>query len=104
MTRDRDDAEYWDALAERVAAGAVRPANTGALDWLAQSRTAGSAVLLIAAVAFGFAIFSASSSTRDENWTANLAPDDAVGKTIAAPERPPEIGALLLASRVGDTR
>ncbi len=92
-----DDPGYWDALAARVAAGAVRQSRRGALEWSAGSRVGWLAASLLLAAALTLL-----GPARDEGgprgraaWAEVLAPDDDVGRTILVLDRPPAIGALL---------
>ena len=102
----QDDAEYWDALAERVAANAAIESQGGGsgFDWLTQSSTSwiAASLLLAAAVAFMVAQTDNSSATSNAEWEQALAPADGVGTAIILRDAPPAIGALLL--RVQGTR
>jgi hypothetical protein len=103
-TRVRDDPKHWDALAERVAANAVRESERGGFDWLARSRVGWVAACILLAVALLSTMLrreSSSGTSRRAEWRRVLAPADDVGKAIVLPEGPPAIGALLLGTRGG---
>jgi hypothetical protein len=94
----RDDADYWDDLAERVSRSAAQASRETTLDWLAEPR-AGIAVgcfLLAAALAL-------TTRTRPAETPADLAlfivPSDQAGQTILLSAHPPAIGGLLLSER-----
>ena len=100
----RDDAGYWDALAERVAAHAARNSKGSGFSWLAHSRTSWVAASLLLAVALAFMVLpTARSSARrpSTQWEQALAPADDVGKAIVLRDAPPAIGALLLGGQSG---
>lgn len=104
-TTIRDDADYWDALTERVATNAARESTASGLAWLAQSRTSSwlaASLLLAAALAF-LVLPSKSLSARrpGADWEQALAPADDVGQAIVLRDAPPVIGALLFRVRVG---
>jgi hypothetical protein len=91
----RDQPEYWDALAERVTAHAVR--STSAFGQIAESRAGWVAAGLAVAAAIVLMLLPPNTpADAGASWTAALAPSDAVGKAITSPDRPPNIGALLL--------
>ena len=99
-TEGRDDAGYWDALAERVAANAARESRENGLDWLARSRTGWIAASLLLVAALTFLMLPAETSAArslGRAWAQALAPADDVGKAIILRDSPPAIGALLLA-------
>jgi hypothetical protein len=108
-TQVRDSAEHWDALAQRIAATAVRASRPGGVDWLARSRAGWVAASLLLAVGLWLASLPPETSSparvRDE-WAGLLAPPDDVGQAIVARDGPPSIGALLLSgqSRSGQGR
>jgi hypothetical protein len=102
-----DDAAHWDALAERVAANAVRESNGGGFDWFAQSRTGWVAASLLLVAALAFIVLPAedsSASSLSAVWAEALAPGDDVGKAIILLDGPPSIGALLLSGQGGSVR
>jgi len=102
-TRVPDDPEHWDALAERVAATAARAPKRSGVDWLASSRAGwvAASLLLLAAWALMMPTESSSARSFSGEWAQALAPRDDVGKAIMVRDRPPAIGALLLADRRG---
>jgi hypothetical protein len=93
----RDDVEYWNALADRVAAAAVRRSRIDAVGWLAYSRVAWALTCLLGVTALAFAAGArrAGAGTRVE-LSAAIAPADGVGKAIVLDQQPPAIGALLI--------
>jgi hypothetical protein len=98
----RDDAAHWDALAERVAANAARESIESGFDWFAHSRTSWVAASLLLAAALAFMVLPAENTSARRftaAWTQALAPADNVGRAIILQERPPAIGALLLAGQ-----
>lgn len=98
----RDDAGHWDALAERVAAGAARESNEGGFDWFSHSRASWVAASLLLAAALASMVLPAENSSArsfSAEWAQALAPADAVARAIILPDRPPAIGALLLSGQ-----
>jgi hypothetical protein len=97
ITDDRDDVEYWDALADRVASAAVRP-GPGTMEWLAESRSARLATLLFVSVAAGLIALSAGQVVVDRNAgeLTILAPEDRIGQLMTDRDQPPPIGTLLM--------
>lgn len=95
---DRDDVEYWNALADRVAAAAVRRTRIDAVGWLAHSRVAWALTCLLGLTALAFAAGArrAGAGTGRVELSAALAPADGVGKAIVLDQQPPAIGALLI--------
>ncbi len=95
---DRDDIEYWNALADRVASAAVRHVRSSTLEWLAQSRGSQTTVLLLAAAAFVFTMLPVGRPADDEGPGRLIVflPTDDSGKTMAQRDQPPSIGALLM--------
>lgn len=99
----RDQPEYWDALAERVTAHALRPTST--FGQIAESRAGWVAAGLAVAAAIVLLLLPANPSADvGVQWTAALAPTDGVGKAVTSPDRPPAIGALLLGETTGGAR
>jgi hypothetical protein len=99
----RDDADYWDDLAERVSRSAAQAAKLTTLDWLAEPRaqiTVG-CVLLAAALVL-------TTGTSSAEVPADLAqvivPSDQIGQAILLSRNPPAIGALLLSERAERAR
>lgn len=100
----RDDAGYWDALAERVAAHATRESKSSGFEWLAHSRASWVAASLLLAAALSFMTLpleSTSARGLGAEWRKALAPADDVGRAIILNDDPPAIGALLLARQRG---
>jgi hypothetical protein len=97
-TDDRDDGEYWNALADRVAAAALRRTRFDAVGWLAHSRVAWALTCLLGATALAFAAGArrAGAGTRGVELSAAVAPTDGVGKAIVLDQQPPAIAALLI--------
>lgn len=113
-----DGPEYWDALADRIAAFAavdsgvhandsasVAPANVmvPGLEWLGQRRAPWivSAAVLAAAVALIMVsgVRTATPASRlSEAWMLALGPRDPVGRLVNDAVAPPELGALLIAT------
>lgn len=95
----RDDASYWDALAERVAEHAAHASTERALEWLGRSRASWVVASLLVAAALVLIVMPPSKSlaqSRSAEWTDAIAPTDEMGKAIGLPDRPPPIDALLL--------
>jgi hypothetical protein len=93
---DRDDVEYWNALADRVAATAVRRAKIDAVGWLAQSRGAWLTTCLIALAALAFGAAYKAADAQKVDWAAAVVPSDAIGRAVALNPQPPAVGALLV--------
>jgi hypothetical protein len=93
---DRDDPEYWDALAQRVVNAAGLPERRGAIEWLGHSRGSwfGAAVVVVVAVIWA-ALPADSSIAEGADIEAALAPQGAVA-LIVAQDGPPPIAALIL--------
>ena len=94
---DRDDPEYWDALADRIASAAARRARANGFEWLVQSHGAWVTTLMLAAAALAFMLISETGSVdrTPRSWSDVVAPTEEIGKTMTH-DRPPAIGALLL--------
>lgn len=95
----RDEPEYWDALAQRIEAGAIRPSDVGGFDWLSGSRAARVTVGLLVAAALALAVLpdtAPSPSRQRAQWAEMLAPSDELGQAIVVRENPPALGTLLL--------
>ena len=91
----RDDAEHWDAVAARVAAGVRRRSNTP-LGWIAHSNASlvvAAVVLLVASV---WALRPDSRAT-DVALAQVLTTADGVGQRMLAADAPPPVAGLLLA-------
>jgi hypothetical protein len=92
----RDEAEYWTDLTGRIVERATRDSTSSGLAWLARPRTSViAAVLLMAAASIALWPI-VQPSLRDAQWTEAFAPLDDVGRTVAASDGPPTMGALLL--------
>ena len=101
-----DDAPYWDALAERVAAHAAREPR-GTLDWFAQSRTSWIAASLLLAAGIAFMVLpikGPSALGPVPTLSPSVTPADDLGKAIVSRDAPPSIGALLLLGSAGGVR
>jgi hypothetical protein len=101
MTRPdlRDDPEYWDALAERIATAAARASRQGGFNWLASSRAGWVVVCILLVTVLTLSLLPiepSANSTGRAPWAEMLAPSDEVGRAIAVPDDPPPVGALLL--------
>jgi hypothetical protein len=101
ITEDRDDAEYWNALADRVASAAVRHAKSNSLEWLAQSRAGWATTLLLVSAALVFMMLPSGRPVGDPGPASLdvVLPTDEVGKAMARRDQPPSIGALLVEPR-----
>jgi hypothetical protein len=97
ISDDRDDVEYWNALADRVASAAVRP-GPGTIERLAESRSARLATLLFVSVAAALIALSAGQVIEDRNLgeLTVLAPKDRIGQLMTDRDQPPPIGTLLM--------
>jgi hypothetical protein len=95
---DRDDVEYWNALADRVSTAAVRRTRIDAVGWLAHSRVAWALTCLLGVTALAFAASArrAGAGAGRVELPAAIAPADGVGKAIVLDRQPPAIGALLI--------
>jgi hypothetical protein len=93
----RDEAEYWDALATRVAAHTSRRARE--LEWLAGARAGWVAASLL--LAASLALFLLPRGLAGVGITGGLeltfSPQDSVGRVLASRDAPPSIAALFLA-------
>lgn len=102
-----DDASYWDALAERVAAHAAHDSSGAVLDWFAHSRSSwiAASLLLVAGIAF-MALPANDPSARSlaPALSQPVTPEDDLGKAIVSRDTPPLIGALLLLGSAGVVR
>ena len=102
-----DDPQYWDALAERVAAKAADGSKGRGLEWLARSLPNRVVASLLVAAALLSALLVLSSggkssvSIRTVEWVRALAPADDLGRAVASPNGPPALGALLLVGAGG---
>lgn len=95
--RVNDDAEHWDALAERVAREAERRSRRSGVGSLVASRAGliAASLLLAASLAY-MATTSRQASTRSVTELGQaLAPRDDVGRAMVLTRRPPAVAALL---------
>jgi hypothetical protein len=95
----RDDAAYWDALAERVAGNATRESKGSGFEWLAHSRSSWVVASLLLAGALAVMTLPAASprtSSFSAEWNQALAPSDDVARAILLDDEPPAIGALIV--------
>ena len=100
----RDEEQYWDALASRVAVAAQRDARGGDVMAFAGSvRGLTAAAILVAIAAGGSLLLRDSGAAQSDELTAALEPSDDVGRAITASPAPPSVGALLL-SNTGASR
>ena len=94
----RDEAEHWDALAERVTAYARMRSRVGVGDFIG-SRAGWIAAAVMVTAALGLIALRGRTSGGDasrEDFARQLAPADQIGQAIALNGSPPAIGALLL--------
>ena len=97
--RISDAPEYWDALADRVAAHAARKGSEGGVGWLARSRAGWiAAVLLLATALSAIALPDDSEAARSlrTEWASAFAPQDEMARAMVLRDEPPAIAALLL--------
>jgi hypothetical protein len=97
-----DDPQHWDQEAERVTRAILASGSSGR--WLGQPHAVWAAAAIVVAVAGVVAGVTAALprpvpplDTRSA-WAAVLAPTEPAGRLIAVRDRPPSIGALMLAS------
>ncbi|HXT17570.1 MAG TPA: hypothetical protein VN706_18150 [Gemmatimonadaceae bacterium] len=83
----KDDADHWDALAERIAREAARPSSRAGL--IAAS------LLLAASLAFMTMTWRQASPRPAAELGQALAPSDDVGRAMASTGKPPAVAALL---------
>ena len=91
-----DDPRYWDALATRVTAAAVRPR---AGEWLGSSRALLVAVgtaALAASLLWVLAPLTNASRVPNDAWAMALSPGDRVGRSMSSRAAPPPLAELLL--------
>ena len=103
-----DDASYWDALAERVAAQAARDDASGTvLDFFAHSRSSwiAASLLLAAGIAFmALPVQDLSPLSLAPSLSQPVTPADDLGRAIVSRDTPPPVGALLFAGPAGALR
>src|SRR5262249_9878152 len=98
---DRDDPEYWNALADRVVSSAIQNAGSGVLEWLAQSRAGWTAGLLLALAALLCMMSQGGRPAGDKRPAALnvILPADEIEKAMADGDQPPPISELLIEPR-----
>lgn len=95
--RVSDDAEIWDALAERVAREAERRSRATGLGSRATMRTGLIAASLLLVASLAFMTWSSRQAPRPAAELGQaLAPSDDVGRAMVRTGRPPAVAALLL--------
>ena len=102
-----DDASYWDALSERVAAHAARDSSGSVLDWFAHSRSSWIAASLLLAAGIAFMVLPVedpSAPSLAPTLSQPVMPADDLGKAIVSRDAPPSIGTLLLLGSAGAVR
>jgi hypothetical protein len=99
-SRIPDDPQYWESLAERTAAHAIRQGRESSLGWFAYSRASRVAAMLAVAAALVVAVTdrTGNAHTPAPDWTAALSPTDELGKALALSLEPPAIDGLLFGS------
>jgi hypothetical protein len=95
-SRIPDDSGHWDALAERVAAGAGRESSRTGFALFAHSPGGWVAASLLLVAALAFLLLPADETSV--TWVQALAPADDVGRAITLEDGPPPIAELLLRS------
>ncbi len=93
----KDDAEHWDALAERIASEAARRSRHAGVASLAATRAGliAASLLLVVSLAFMTMTWRRSSPRPAAELGQALAPSDDVGRAIVLTGRPPAVAALL---------
>ena len=105
MTDDhRDDVEYWDALANRIATAVARERTRNGVQWLAHSRAGWVLTSLLVVAVVAYLMLPIGPPIADQIWSNVIAPNDEVGRAIALRDQPPAIGALLLDPRARGLR
>ena len=95
----RDEPEYWDAVARRIATTAIRSTDGSGRGWLGGSRAAWVTVCLVVAAALALTMLpdaESSQTSQRAEWANVLAPSDEIGQAIVVRENPPAVAALLL--------
>jgi hypothetical protein len=95
----RDDQEYWDSLAARVARTAMARdrSGNGLLSFAGSPRAWVVATVLVGFAVGGVLVSRTGSAERSMNeWNGAVQPSDEIGRAITAAVNPPSIGALLL--------
>jgi hypothetical protein len=98
----RDSADYWDALAARVARQALHRAqrDESLAGFVASGRAWATAVLLVAVAIAGVSLAPARSGNPASGTLAVVVePTDQLGRLISAASSPPSVGELLLNAR-----
>ena len=102
-----DDVSYWDTLAERVAAHAVRDSSGTVLDWFAHSRSSWIAASLLLAAGIAFMVLPVADPSVPSlapTLSQPVTPADDLGKAIVSRDAPPSLGTLLLLGSAGAER
>jgi hypothetical protein len=96
-TNIRDEPEYWDGMAARVSARAVRAAGDSVVDWLASARTIRAAMMIVAAAIVAIVVWPSSSPSEQPRveWAPAFAPSDNTGRLMTAGDRPPDLVLLI---------
>jgi hypothetical protein len=96
-TSIHDEPEYWDGVAARVSARALRAAGESVVDWLASARTAWTAMLIVAAALAAIVIWPVRSMPERSRveWTPAFAPSDYTGRLMTAGDYPPDLVVLM---------
>jgi hypothetical protein len=97
-SRIPDDPEHWNALAARIAKRARR--SRSPFLWLGEHKTSWAAAALLLAASMLFAVLQQRSRLAASTvaWADVLAPEDAMGRTIATRDQPPALGMLIFTS------
>lgn len=91
----RDDAEHWDAVATRVAAGARRRSNTP-IGWIGRSNAPLVAAILVLLVASVWTLSAGAERLKAAPLAEVLTSSDEIGQQMLAAEAPPPVADLLL--------
>lgn len=113
VDRDRhfppDGAEYWERLADRIERAAAERRASAVLPWLG-AHALGIGAISVAAAALLFVGVLAWPADREPvamargaEWVRALTPADSLGRTLAV-ERPPSLGAVILAGSRNGSR
>ena len=90
----RDDAEHWDTMAAKVAAGARRRSNTP-VGWIGRSNVALVVAIVVLLGAGVWTLSPAVSRPRGVALTQVLTTADGIGQQMLAAEAPPPVADLL---------
>lgn len=95
----RDDSAHWDMVAASIAEHVALEWRASAIDWLARSRGAWAAALLLLTAGLIFSAIPAgprSATTIGSEWERAIGPTDTLGRAVALRDAPPAVGELLL--------